>query len=166
MQELPDFSSELTEQEKNLDPTDVLQEQMVFYRDKSLQLAQLIIEKIKNDPKHRGDQLVAVYKQMTRAREMTIKVATELAPYRKPKLQSVEVKTQVEHKYILRAPEPIAETGDWLKLVGAADKPPIITTDKRVTAAIALQKPKEYTDMELVELADDVPEALYTEDEE
>lgn len=144
---------EVSEDDMNLDPLQVLQEQMVFYRSKSLVIAEMIVTKIKEDKNFRGDQLVALYKQMSRAREMTIKVASELAPYRKPKLQSVEIKSDVEHRFVIRAPDPINTTGEWLKSAGVVDTTPIILDETRAEA-IRDQKsiPVEFTDNDLVRI--------------
>lgn len=136
----------------DVEPTDVLNEQMMFYRNKSLHLAKMIIDTIKANPKHRGDQLVQMYKLMSRAREMTIKVAAELAPYRKPKLQSVEVVSKVEHKFVIRSPEAISDTGDWLRAVGH-DKEPLIISDEKKHAKLIKPSLIEYSDEDIIRLS-------------
>ena len=49
---------------------------------------------------------------MLENKERLIDVASKLAPYEHAKLQSVEVKAKVEHRFVVRAPQPIKDTGN------------------------------------------------------
>ena len=45
--------------------------------------------------------------------------ASKLAPYTHPKLEAIEVKSEVEHRFVIRAPNQIASVDEWVKQTGA-----------------------------------------------
>lgn len=136
------------EEQKKIEPRDVLYEQLYFYRNEANKLGMKIAEILKNEPKARGDLLFNLYKIMMDNRKLLIDVATKLAPYEHPKLESIEVKSQVEHRYVIRAPNQIKTTGDWLKSVGREDQAPIEATQIVLPKAAPIN---DFTDAELIE---------------
>jgi len=107
-------------------PKEVLFEEMYFYRKKAIKIGRLIAKYLKEEG-GRGQELVALYKHMTNLKKDIVDVATKLAPYEHAKLESIELKAEIEHKYVIRAPMVAATTQDFLKLVGRQDKAPVMT---------------------------------------
>lgn len=141
------------EKEKNtrLQPREVLYEEMIFFREKANKLGNEIAKIIKEGPKARGDILFQLYKIMLENKDKLIDVASKLAPYEHAKLQSVEVKAQVEHRFVVRAPEPIKDTSSWLKAIGHDDKEPVTSNVANIKSQESISREaEEITDYELV----------------
>lgn len=145
--------------ELSVDPIEILEGELRFYKEKADTLADMILTSIKVSGKYRGDQLVQMYKMMGKNREMVVKIATELAPYAKPKLQSIETKSSVEHRFVVRAPEQIPDTDKFLEATGMPVKPPVIIDQDKSNLnfgnRINKKKPIEFSDAELVSMAED-----------
>lgn len=60
------------------------------------------------------------YKQGEAAQERAIDCAHKLAPYDHAKLESIEVKSTVEHRMVMRAPQKIANVDEWARITGAS----------------------------------------------
>ena len=137
-------------------PRDVLFEEMIFFREKANKLGNEIAKIIKEGPKARGDILFQLYKIMLENKERLIDVASKLAPYEHAKLQSVEVKAKVEHRFVVRAPESIKDTGAWMKAIGQEEKEPITSNVATSRSAETISREaEEITDYELVVAAND-----------
>ena len=65
------------------------------------------------------DEKKELYQLMRRADDIVIDCAAKLAPYQTPKLESVEVKNQVEHRFVMQSPRKITTVDEWAKLTGA-----------------------------------------------
>ena len=98
--------------------TEVLRDIMVFYQTTAKEIMLEIIMKLKDDSSSRADLLAMMYRKWDETTEVVIRCAEKLAPYESPKKQSVEVNQSVEHRFVLRAPEPVKETSKWLEQVG------------------------------------------------
>jgi hypothetical protein len=94
---------------------DILYKNMIFYDTKAMKLAQHIIKLVKSQDKSRGDLLVVMHKEMGKFNDRAIDCATKLAPYTHAKLQSVEVKNTVEHRFVVRTPTAIKSSSEWLE---------------------------------------------------
>lgn len=94
---------------------DILYKNMIFYDSRATKLALHIIKVIKQEDKGRGDLLVTMAKQMNGYNSLAIDCANKLAPYTHAKLQSVEVKNTVEHRFVMRTPTPIKNSTEWLE---------------------------------------------------
>lgn len=101
--------------------TEVLYEKMVFYDKKAKELYFEIKKVLKSsDGAQRGDILAQMTKYMQRANDICIDCASKLAPYQSPRLQSMEVKKNVTHRFVIQAPKPATDSSAWLE---EADKP-------------------------------------------
>ena len=96
---------------------DVLHDTMVFYEDKGLQLLLAIKKEIKENSSSRGDLLVTMTKQLLHCKDMSIECAHKLAPYQAPKMQSIEIKKKITHKFVIQGPNTIKDANTWLKQV-------------------------------------------------
>jgi len=111
-------------------PRTVLYEELVFYREKANLLGNKISEILKGETKSRGDLLFQLYKLMLENKKMLIEVASKLAPYEHAKLESIEVKSTVEHRYVIRVPESNKNTQEWFTTIGRETKTPITIEQK------------------------------------
>ena len=106
---------------------DVLHEKMVFYSKKANKILTEIIKAMKESNASAAELLMA-YKLLKETDMLAIDCATKLAPYQTPKLESIETKQKIEHRYVLRAPPQMKSTEEWAKAVGANKEEPITTT--------------------------------------
>lgn len=60
-----------------------------------------------------------LYTLMEKADQIAIDCAHKLAPYINPKLESIEVKSQVEHRYVIKGPSKINTVDEWMRITGA-----------------------------------------------
>ena len=108
-------------------PKEVLFEQMYFYRTKAIKIGRLIAKYLKEE-EGRGQELVALFKHLTTLKKEIVEVASKLAPYEPAKLESIEVKAAIEHKFVIRAPIVASTTQEFLKSVNKKPKPPIASS--------------------------------------
>lgn len=101
--------------------TEILYEKMVFYDKKAKELYLEIKKVLKTgDASQRGDILAQMTKYLSKANDICIDCASKLAPYQSPRLQSMEVKKNVTHRFVIQAPKPAVDSAQWLE---EADKP-------------------------------------------
>lgn len=100
--------------------TDVLYDKMMFYHTKAKDIASFIINVIESGKMARGDLLAQIHKDMHRFNDIAIECASKLAPYQTPKLESIEVKKRITHRFVVAAPKPINNTETWLDEVSKA----------------------------------------------
>lgn len=94
--------------------TEILHDKMIFYNAKAQEIANFIISVIESGKMARGDLLAQIHKDMHRFNDIVIECASKLAPYQSPKLETVEVKQKITHRFVVAAPKPIANTQSWL----------------------------------------------------
>lgn len=111
---------------------DVLYQKMNFYSERAETMALEIYKILKEDPKPRGDKLADMYKAMMRLNEIAIECAAKLAPYQSAKLESIEVKKTVEHRYVIAAPKPVDNSANWLMQVDQEAK--LLPSPQKVVA--------------------------------
>lgn len=134
---------------------DVLHEKMVFYSNKARRLLEEIIKALKDNNASAAELLMA-YKLLKETDLLAIDCATKLAPYQTPKLESIETKQKIEHRYVLRAPAQFKNTDDWMKAVGANKE-----DDSTLNNLPPIPSPKPFTihdapNSELDELEDEI----------
>jgi len=95
--------------------TDVLYDKMVFYHEKAEKIALFLIKVVEQNNISRGDLLVALHKDMNQFNNIAIECASKLAPYQSPKLESIEVKKDITHRFVVVAPKVINDSTTWLK---------------------------------------------------
>ena len=115
---------------EKITPRGVLYEELSFYRDKANKIGNQIGELLKTSDKSHGDLLFQLYKLMLKNKEMLVDVAAKLAPYEHAKLESVEVKSTIEHRFVIRAPQQIVDKSKWLEACGVEDTS-VITVDHK-----------------------------------
>ena len=120
-------SEDIPEDEHSLTPRQVLYNKMCYYEKTAHKLASAIIKVLKSEEKSRGDLLVLLHKDMLKFDIMAIECASKLAPYVHAKLSNIEVKSTIEHKFVMRTPTPIKDTNTWLE---ACNSQTIMIEDK------------------------------------
>lgn len=103
---------------KPLKATEVLYQKMHSYNKEAKEILNYLIEQIKQQNKN-SPALKQLYQLMQRADDVVIDCAHKLAPYQSPKLETIEVRNKVEHKFVLRAPKAVSSVEEWAKLTGA-----------------------------------------------
>lgn len=121
------FKKELQRKVKAID---VLYRKMDFYNNKAPELYELIKDKITEgrsttaDAKSYSSALVKLAQLMRQADDIAIDCAHKLAPYESPKLETLEVKSRVEQKFVIVTPQPIKSAEDWNKITGSTELDP------------------------------------------
>jgi ribosomal 50S subunit-recycling heat shock protein len=98
---------------------DMIYEKMIVYNTKAREILAFLIENYKKSDKAQFEKLKQLYIQMRQCDEIVIDCAHKLAPYQSPKLESVEVRSKVEHRYVMQVPQPMKSAADWMKMTGA-----------------------------------------------
>lgn len=98
---------------------DVLYDAMINFESKANTIITVMIEMIKSTQKSNYQELKVLYQEFGRCSELACDYATKLAPYQSPKLESIEVKSEVEHRFVLRVPHQMKSVEEWSKLTGA-----------------------------------------------
>lgn len=98
---------------------DVLYDAMINFESKANTIITVMIEMIKSTQKSNYQELKVLYQEFRRCSELACDYATKLAPYQSPKLESIEVKSEVEHRFVLRVPHQMKSVEEWSKLTGA-----------------------------------------------
>lgn len=83
---------------------------------------QILIRKIIEAIKDAGLASTAVkgyVSDLMKSEDLKLDLCSKLAPYQSAKLESIEVKSQVEHRMVMRAPARIESVSDWAKITGA-----------------------------------------------
>ena len=99
---------------------DVLYEKMIFWHTKGAKLLKSIEEEIRLKGKSDAKLLLGAMKMLKDADDLAIHCAEKLAPYQDAKLQSVEVKQKIEHRFVIRAPAQMQDASKWLEQTGQA----------------------------------------------
>ena len=120
------------------EPKDVLRDMMLFYDEKARDILESIITALEDTdengkPTKRGDLLALMYKKHSEAADKAIECASKLAPYRHPKLESIETKTEITKRFVVRAPVVLPTTEQWLRQV------PQITHEQQRLEEISLE---------------------------
>src|SRR4029077_12319893 len=98
--------------------TDVLYTTMVAYHNEHKICLQYMIDLVKTNNTNLP-QIKQLYMLMNKAGEVAIDCADKLAPHQSPKLESIEVRNQVEHRFVIRSPEKAKSIEEWAKMTGA-----------------------------------------------
>lgn len=62
-----------------------------------------------------------ILKQLMGIDDKILEYIKVLAPYQSAKLESIEVKSHVEHRYVMRSPAPVKNIDDWKQMTGAQE---------------------------------------------
>lgn len=100
--------------DKKARAVEVLEQQMNYYHFEAEGIIAQIILILKEDKKPRGDMLALMYKKFEQCAEKARECAAKLAPYQSPRLESIETKTEVEHRFVVRIPNKYENSQEWL----------------------------------------------------
>jgi len=107
------------EREEELTPRAVLFYNMKDAHEKAKKLRELLINKLQDDAVASPALILKIVQTLGDHTERAIETATKLAPYTMPKLEAIEVKSEVEHKFVIQAPHPVKNVEEWMKITGA-----------------------------------------------
>ena len=99
---------------------DVLYDGMVNFETRAKKIIEVLIDSIKASQKSNYAELKILYLEFRKCQELAADYAHKLAPYQSPKLESIEVKSQVENRYVMRVPHQMKTTEEWTKATGAS----------------------------------------------
>lgn len=116
-----DKTVESLSEKHGLKAVDVLREVMLHHHNKAQDVIASIIVLLEDDPKPRGDFLTHMHKEYERARDIAVDCAAKLAAYESPKLQSMEVKQENVHRFVMHVPMQTPTKDEWMKQVGASE---------------------------------------------
>lgn len=102
--------------------TDILYNKMMFYNDKATIITEALIKIVQTQQQARGDLLIQLHRDLHKFNEITIECAAKLAPYQIPKLNSIEVRNEHVHKFVMLAPKTIQSKDKWLDAVKSEQK--------------------------------------------
>lgn len=92
----------------------VLEAQMMFYHEKAEGLIAEIVDTLKT-LRARPEVIVTMYKEFQKCADHARDCAAKLAPYQSPRLESIENKSKVTHKFVIRAPDRVKDSKEWLE---------------------------------------------------
>lgn len=99
--------------------TDMLYLKMTTYNTKAKDILQNLINITKSSDKADYARIKPLLQMMRSYDDIVIDCAHKLAPYQTPKLESVELRQKVEHRFVMQVPTPIKSAEDWMKITGA-----------------------------------------------
>lgn len=133
------YSAELKPDSRK--PRDVLRDTMHFYDKTAKDIITDIILRLKEENgRGTGSELAMMYKRFHECTDIAIRCAEKLAPYEHPKLESIEVKKELTHRFVLRAPPATIDTKEWLT---TAQKEQKMLASKAGHELMELEKIKE-----------------------
>jgi hypothetical protein len=86
----------------------------------SVEVRELLIAKLRSDKVASPVEILRIVQKYGDSVERAIECATKAAPYWHPKLEAIEVKSEVEHKYVVHAPDQMISVQEWAIKTGAA----------------------------------------------
>jgi len=110
---------------KRLEPEEVLQAQLEYLNETAVSNAHEIAKRLKEDGN--GLALAQLYHDAVATRKQLLDISKALIPYRAPRLESVELKQTIEHRFAVFSPEPIKKIEDFMSAVGKAPQEPVIS---------------------------------------
>lgn len=106
----------------------------MFYNNKATLISEALINWVENQQQARGDWLIQLNRDLHKFNEIVIECAAKLAPYQSPKLESVEVRNEHVHRFVMLAPKAIQSRDKWLESVQAEQK--LITKQDIIDAEV------------------------------
>jgi hypothetical protein len=141
--------SEDTEQTETGVPQDrpplareVIEDLMIMWRKKIPPIVHLMIENATKQGK--PIEALKLFNNLKEASEHALDAAAKLLPVQTPKLESIQVKSEVEHKFVIRAPAQILSIDEWAKQTGATR----VRTDQQAKLATVPEPSCDYADAE------------------
>lgn len=107
------YNAELTPDTRR--PRDVLRDTMLFYDTQAKDIIADIILRLKEEQmRGTASELALMYKKFSECTQIAIDCASKLAPYEHPKLESIEVRKELTHRFVIRAPTVMPDEKEWL----------------------------------------------------
>jgi hypothetical protein len=97
---------------------EVIEDLMIMWRKKIPPIVHLMIENATKQGK--PIEALKLFNNLKEASEHALDAAAKLLPVQTPKLESIQVKSEVEHKFVIRAPAQMLDVDEWAKQTGAA----------------------------------------------
>ena len=119
---------------------------MHTYNNEAKQVLNVLITQIKELPTGNHAQLKSLYTLMEKADQIVIDCAHKLAPYQSPKLESIEVKGKVDHRYVIRTPQPMSTINEWMKHTGAQQAKLADLDRKEIVQSVVEPSLNDFTD--------------------
>ena len=115
----PNTSDKEEDDSEELEPSEVVYYWMKEFHLNGQALLDLVRTKCESDEKISYRELKYLVDKLGEYREKSCDLAVKYLPYKQPKLEAIEVKNQVEHRFVIRSPDAIANVSDWAKKTGA-----------------------------------------------
>lgn len=119
-----------------LSAVDILRRKMHHYDKNHPTIVEFILNIIRSGDKSRFDVVKQYESILRKCDDIVIDCAHKLAPYESPKLESIEVKNRIEHRFVIRTPQVMKNTSEWMAATGAES----LTEDQVKKAALTQQK--------------------------
>lgn len=102
-----------------LTPRDVFQHLLedAFHNYKAIR--ELLVNKLKSSDSITEAGMMRLLNKFGNISENTLDVASKYAPYCHAKLEAIEVKSEVEHRFVIRAPQKVKSVEEWMTITGA-----------------------------------------------
>jgi hypothetical protein len=97
----------------DLSPKAVMALQMQFFNSEAEQLTQDLIAALKKQ-NVRAETLLGLYREMLQHRKDCADIAQKLAKFVHPAMESVSIKQESEHRFVIVSPPVIESTDEWL----------------------------------------------------
>jgi hypothetical protein len=96
---------------------DVIEDKAFLYHRKVPEiLAKMIINAREKGEPSEAIRLAMALKECA---QLAVDFAAKAAPYKHHKLESVDVKTEIEQKFVIRAPTQLKSIDEWMQMTGA-----------------------------------------------
>jgi hypothetical protein len=96
---------------------DVIEELMLMWRDKIPKILRHLIDNASKQGK--PVEALRLFNSLKEASEHALDAAHKLVSFQTPKLESVAVRNEITHQFVIRAPNQIGSVDEWMKKTGA-----------------------------------------------
>jgi len=104
---------------EELTPREVLHYWMTDAHTNGQQLLELLVNKLKSDAVASPAEILRIVTKLGDHVTRAIDTSAKLMQFYHPKLEAIEVKNEVEHHYVIKAPDAIKSVDEWARLTGA-----------------------------------------------
>jgi hypothetical protein len=140
--------------EGDLSPKAVMALQMQFFNSQAEQLTQDLIAALKKQ-NVRAEALLGLYREMLQHRKDCADIAQKLAKFVHPAMESVSIKEESEHRFVIMSPPIIESTDVWLAKCKKDMANKAIKTDLDIDRMISDAKKQAAPRLQPIELEDD-----------
>jgi hypothetical protein len=138
----------------DLTPKAVLALQMQFFNEQAEQLTQELIAALRKQ-NTRAETLLGLYREMLQHRKDCADIAQKLAKFVHPVMESVSVRQETTHKFVVVAPSVIEDTQTWLDKCNADIRSRAINQDLDIDRMLTDAKEQATPKLKPIEDTDD-----------